>query len=319
MKKKNIINKKRNKNLKILSPKKKEASNKSLINKKFLEEMEVHYSPHTLSAYKRDLQIYDNFLKDHNDITFFYEYIDKKGFSVRSKARIISSIRSYFRFLESKGQNTPLRKLKTVPVESHLPKLISTTEFERIYEAAKVSDIYKTHRNQIVLLLLFGLGCRISEIIQLNLQDISEMDHSLVVTGKRKKQRMLPLTQDLFTQLNKYIKKYRPALLKTQTHSVLINNRGRRPSRVDIWRWLSSWSKKAGFEEVKNPHQFRHGFATSLLENGADLRSIQFLLGHSSIQTTQIYTSVKQKHLKKTIKKHHPLSNFNPKKIRSTE
>ena len=291
---------------------------KSATNKNFLEEMEIHCSPHTLSAYKRDLHLYSNFLKEHKDITSLYEFIDRKGFSARSKARIISSVRSYFRFLESKGQKTQLRQLKPVPVQSGLPKLISTEEFEKIYKAATVSDIYKTRRNHIVLLLLFGLGCRISEIIQLNLQDVNEMDHSLIVTGKRKKQRMLPLTQNLFTQLNEYIQKYRPALLKDNNiHSVLINNRGHRPSRVDIWRWLSLWSKKAGFEEVKSPHQFRHGFATGLLENGADLRSIQFLLGHSSIQTTQIYTSVKQKHLKKTIKKHHPLSAFNSQKVRS--
>ena len=290
----------------------KDMKSKPAVDKKmnqFLEEVEIHKSPHTFSAYKKDLQLYNHFLKKHKDISLLYEYINKKGLGARSKARMISSVRSYLRFLESKGQKTQLQKLSPVPVKANLPKLISAEEFEKIYEAATASNIYKTGRNHITLLLLFGLGCRISEIIQLNLQDINEMDHSLIVTGKRKKQRMLPLTQDLFSQLSKYIQEDRPLLLKNgKTHSVLINNRGHRPSRVDIWRWLSLWSKKAGFREVKSPHQFRHGFATGLLENGADLRSIQFLLGHSSIQTTQIYTSVKQSHLKKTIREHHPLS-----------
>lgn len=277
----------------------------------FLEELEINRSPHTFSAYRRDLQLYKLFLKNNKDISLLYEYIDEKGLSARSKARVISSVRSYLRFLESKGQRTQLQKLNPVPVKSNLPKLISPEEFGKIYEAAIISDIHKTARNHITLLLLFGLGCRISEVIQLNLQNINESDYSLVVTGKRKKQRLLPLTQDLYTHLNKYICENRPALLKnSKTNSVLINNRGHRPSRVDVWRWLSSWSKKAGFKEVKSPHQFRHGFATGLLENGADLRSIQFLLGHSSIQTTQIYTSVKQSHLKKTIKEHHPLSSI---------
>ena len=283
----------------------------------FLEELEIHRSPHTYSAYKRDLQIYNDFLKSRKeafpDISRLYKYIDKIGLSARSKARIISSIRSYFRFLESKDQKTPLRKLKPVPVKSQLPELISPEEFAQIYQTACEKDRHKSARNHITLLLLFGLGCRISEIIQLNLQDISEMDHSLIVTGKRNKQRMLPLTQDLFTQLSIYIQEHRSFLLKSRTGgrhktALLINNRGHRPSRVDVWRWLSLWSKKAGFTTVKSPHQFRHGFATRLLENGADLRSIQLLLGHSSIQTTQIYTSVKQKHLKKTIRQHHPLS-----------
>ena len=279
----------------------------------FLEELEVHRSPHTCSAYKRDLQLYSQFLKTKKDISFFYEYIDKKGLSPRSKARTISSVRSYFRFLETKGKKTALQKLNPVPLKSDLPKLISSEEFQKIYESAKVSDIHKTSRNHITLLLLFGLGCRISEIIQLNLQDINESDYSLVVTGKRRKQRLLPLTQHLYTKLIQYIQENRPFLLTTskKINSVLINNRGQRPSRVDVWRWLSLWSKKAGFAEVKSPHQFRHGFATGLLENGADLRSIQFLLGHSNIQTTQIYTSVKQEHLKKTIKEHHPLSSSN--------
>ena len=277
----------------------------------FLEELEIHCSFNTLSAYKRDLKLYSDFLKESADISLLYEYIDGRGFSPRSKARIISSIRSYLRFLESKGQKTQLHKLSPTPVKPDLPRLISHKEFQKLYQAAHEKESHRSARNRITLLLLFGLGCRISETVQLNLQDINELDHSLIVTGKRKKQRMLPLTQDLFTQLNEYIKQHRPFLLKKdKTHSIVINNRGHRPSRVDVWRWLSLWSKKAGFTEVKNPHQFRHGFATSLLENGADLRSIQFLLGHSNIQTTQIYTSVKQEHLKKTIQKHHPLSSI---------
>lgn len=280
----------------------------------FLEELEIHRSIHTLSAYKRDLRLYSQFLKDNvdnTDISLFYEYIDKQGLNPRSKARIISSIRTYFRFLESKGVNTPLRKLNPVRAQKSLPRFISQEEFQKLYQSANMKENHKTVRNHITLLLLFGLGCRISEIIQLNLQDINDLDYSLIVTGKRKKQRILPLTQKLFTKLSEYIQKHRPALLKAyKTHSVLINNKGQRPSRVDVWRWLSTWSKKAGFMEVKSPHQFRHGFATSLLENGADLRSIQFLLGHSSIKTTQIYTSVKQTHLKKTIKEHHPLSSL---------
>lgn len=274
----------------------------------FLEDLQIHRSHHTFVAYKRDLQIYTQFLKKHTDISFLYEYINQKGFKSKSKARIISSIRSYFRFLESKGIKTELQKLNSVPIKTNLPKLISPEEFQKIYESSKVKEDYKTARNHITLLLLFGLGCRISEIIQLNLQDINELDNSLIVTGKRDKQRILPLTQNLFSNLNQYIQQHRPLLLKLKTASLLINNRGKRPSRIDVWRWLSLWSKQAGFLEVKSPHQFRHGFATHLLENGADLRSIQCLLGHSSIQTTQIYTSVKKDYLQKTIQNHHPLS-----------
>ena len=280
----------------------------------FLDELEIRRrSPNTVSACKRDLKLYSEFLKqsakNRQDISLFYEYIDKKNLSARSKARTISTVRTYFRFLESKGQKTQLKKLSPVPVQKTLPKLISPEEFYKIYQASIEKNKHKSFRNHIALLLLFGLGCRITELIQINLQHISEMDHSLIVTGKRNKQRVLPLTQDLFTRLKEYIAKTRPFLLKnSNTYSLIINNRGKRPSRVDVYRWLSLWSQKAGFREVKSPHQFRHGFATNLLENGADLRSIQFLLGHAGIETTQIYTSVKKGKLKTTIQNCHPLS-----------
>ena len=276
----------------------------------FLEELEIDRSLHTVSAYKRDLKIYTEFLKKGQDIAYFYQYIDKQGFSSRSKARIISSVRAYFRFLESKGKKTDLRKLEAVPVSPHLPKLILAQEFKLLYQAAsQEKSPHKKSRNQLTLLMLFGLGCRITELIKIQLKDISSLDHSLIVTGKRGKQRVLPLTEDLFTRLSAYIQQDRPFLVSDKTTALLLNNRGKAPSRVDIWRWLAYWSKKAGFNEVKSPHQFRHGFATGLLENGADLRSIQFLLGHSSIQTTQIYTSVRTDRLSQTIRQHHPLSN----------
>ena len=279
----------------------------------FFEEISINtsYSQHTLAAYKRDLKLYQGFLKESKNVSLFYEYIDKKGLSSRSKARVVSSVRSYLAFLERKGQKTQLKKLSPVPIHSKkLPKLISTKEFKAILKASETKDPCRSARNKMTLMLLFGLGCRISEVIQLNLQDINSIDRSMTVTGKRNKQRLLPLTGVLYEKLNEYIDQYRPGLLlkHQKNHSLLINNRGKRPSRVDVWRWLQDWSKKAGFSEVKSPHQFRHGFATGLMENGADLRSIQFLLGHSSIQTTQIYTSVKQEHLQKTIALHHPLS-----------
>ncbi len=273
----------------------------------FFEDLEA--SVNTISAYKRDLRLYVDFTQKNSDLSNFYKYIDQKGLGPRSKARVISSVRTYLKSLEQKGKKTQLKKLKPVPVDVHLPQPVSLEEFKKIYHSAQIENEHLSARNHITLLLLFGLGCRVSEIIGLNLRDVNELDNSLIVTGKGQKQRLLPLTKDLSKQLGHYIRQHRPFLIKNPNHSsILINNKGHRPSRVDIWRWLADWSKKAGFSKVKGPHQFRHGFATGLLENEVDLRSIQFFLGHSSIQTTQIYTSVKKDHLKKLIKKHHPLS-----------
>lgn len=268
-------------------------------------------SRNTVLAYRRDLELFDEFQKDHKDIQAIYDYMKKKGLSTRSQARVISSIRTYYKFCETKGMKIPsLNLLRPPKVKAALPKVLTLEEFQKLFEASEVENPYKTARNQITLLLLFGLGCRVSELIGLNLQDFNETEGWLRVLGKGGKERLVPLTQNLAVELKSYLEQVRPKLAKPGSHSILMNDRGKRPSRVDIWRWLAAWSEKAGFEETVNPHRFRHGCATALLEGGADLRSIQMLLGHSSIQTTQIYTSVSTSKIKEEIDKHHPLSNI---------
>lgn len=266
-------------------------------------------SLNTVMAYRRDLEMFEEFRRTHKDIGRIYEFMKKRGLSPRSQARVVSSIRTYFRFLEAHGEKAEeLRQLRQPRVKAKLPKALSEADFARIFEAAATENPYRTARNQLTLLLLFGLGCRVSELIQLNLQDFNEVDNWLVVTGKGNKQRILPLTGRLSEEVRTYIARVRPQMMKESTPALIINDRGHRPSRVDIWRWLSAWSKKAGFEEPVSPHQIRHGCATALLESGADLRTIQMLLGHASIQTTQIYTSVSPRKLKSDVEQHHPLS-----------
>lgn len=266
-------------------------------------------SLNTVQAYRRDLEIFDEFQQNHKDIRELYQFLNKRKLSSRSQARVLSSIRTYFRFRASRGDKIPdLTTLRPPRVAVSVPQVLSYEDFQRLYQSCQVEDIHKTARNQITLLLLFGLGCRVSELIQLNLQDFYETEGWLKVKGKGNKERIIPLTQQLQTELKTYLEHVRPMLCKENTHSILVNDRGHRPSRVDIWRWLDAWSKRAGFENTINPHKFRHGCATALLEAGADLRSIQKLLGHSSIQTTQIYTTVSTNKMRETIDEHHPLS-----------
>ncbi len=266
-------------------------------------------SLNTVMAYRRDLELYEEFSQKQKDVSQFYEFMKKRGLSPRSQARVISSLRTYFRFLEVNGEKADeLRELRQPRVKAKLPKALTPDEFKRLFEAAASEDKYRTARNQLTLLLLFGSGCRVSELIGLNLQDYSPIENWVVVTGKGNKQRLVPLTTRLSEELKSYLQDVRPHLTKAASPSLLVNDRGHRPSRVDIWRWLAAWSKKAGFAEPVGPHQLRHGCATALLENGADLRTIQTLLGHASIQTTQIYTSVSGKKLREEIDEHHPLS-----------
>lgn len=266
-------------------------------------------SLNTVQAYRRDLELYDEFLQKHKDLQELYHFLNKKKLSTRSQARVISSLRTYFRFLATRGQKIPdLNQLRPPRVTANLPEVLSYDDFQKLFQACVIDDPLKSARNQITLLLLFGLGCRVTELIQLDVRDFYRTESWLKVLGKGNKERMIPLTEHLQKELVLYLEQVRPHLCQEEETSILVNDRGHRPSRVDIWRWLDAWSTKAGFEQTINPHKFRHGCATALLEAGADLRSIQKLLGHSSIQTTQIYTSVSTQKMRETIDEHHPLS-----------
>lgn len=266
-------------------------------------------SLNTVMAYRRDLELFSEYYETGKSILGFYVFMKKRNLSERSQARVISSVRTYFKFVEERGGKAPeLKDLKPPKIKSKLPKVLMLEEFNRLLDACSAEDAMRTARNRITLYLLFGLGCRVSELIAMDLEDLSETSSILTVTGKGGKQRLIPVTEFLLKELRIYISQVREHLLKKESRSILINDRGSRPSRVDIWRWLAAWSQKAGFDEPVSPHQFRHGCATALLESGADLRSIQILLGHASLQTTQIYTSVSTKKLAETIEKAHPFS-----------
>lgn len=268
-------------------------------------------SQNTVMAYRRDLELFIEFKKTNSQIIGFYEFMKKHKLSTRSQARVISSLRTYFRFCETRGMKcTELRELRPPKVKVGLPKVLTPQEFQQLYDAAETNDPVKTSRNQMTLLFLYGLGVRVTELIGLNVTDFNPTDRWIKVLGKGNKERLSPITEKLAEHLIHYLQEIRPELTKDSNPSILINDRGHRPSRVDVWRWLAAWSAKAGFAEPVNPHRFRHACATALLENGADLRSIQLLLGHASIQTTQIYTNVTTRTMANTIDEHHPLSHL---------
>ena len=278
----------------------------------FLRDLQFskNYSNNTLSAYKRDLNYYKDFCKKGSkQIKKFYIFLDQKELSVRSQARVISCLRSYFKFLQKRGQSCPEINHLTVPkYYNKLPERIHLKDFQALWKACQEKSSHSTIRNQLLLSFLYGLGCRVSELTALNVSDINEMESWIRVVGKGNKQRLIPLSNKLSQILSVYLLKSRPFLGRADKSCLFFNNKKNRPSRVDIWRWLKKWSLIAGLDEVKSPHSFRHGCATELLEKGANLRSIQKLLGHSNIQTTQIYTSVSGGQLKSAVEKYHPLS-----------
>ena len=267
------------------------------------------YSDNTISAYKRDLTHYKEFCDTGRPIQAFYHFLTKKNLSHRSQARILSCVRTYLKFLQRRGHPAvEIKYLKPPRLKNKLPKPVKLREFKALWKVCETDNLCLSLRNKLVLAFLYGLGCRVSELVSLNLQDFNETEAWISVVGKGNKQRLLPLTEKLYQLILLYLKKSRPELGRKAHPALFFNNRGNRPTRVDIWRWLKSWSLKAGFDEVKNPHAFRHGFATGLLERGADIISIQKLLGHLSVQTTQIYTSVRSETLKQAVDDFHPLS-----------
>ena len=269
-------------------------------------------SPLTLLSYRRDLKNYFDYANSSESSVLFQEYLEKKGLSARSQSRAISAVRSYFRFLEDHGYKAQFKEaLKTPVVKIPLPHFVNHEEFENILQSAVVqNNSAETQRNHVVLYLLYVLACRVSEAACLQLSDYLDSDESIIITGKGNKQRILPVIEPFLTLLREYISISRNVLdvYQCSSNALILNNKGHRPSRVDIWRWTQKWSRKAKLSKTKSPHQFRHGCATELLNHGADLRSIQELLGHASIETTKIYTKVSRQKMKQAVEQHHPLS-----------
>jgi len=268
-------------------------------------------SKNTVSAYRRDLNLYEEFKETKKSIPNFYPFMKNRGLSDRSQARVISSVRTYLKFLEQNDIAIPeMRELKLPKVHKKPPESINFEDFEKLLEAS--SDTKKPAqavRNELLLYMMFGLGLRVSEVTGLDLESVKLDEASIIILGKGGKERVLPLNEKLQDFLIDYLDTHRKDLcFDEKERSLFVNNKSKRPSRVDIWRWMESWSKKAGFQKTVNPHQFRHACATSLLENGANLRSIQILLGHTSLQTTQMYTSVTRSHLNKVLDESHPFS-----------
>ncbi len=268
-------------------------------------------SRNTVLAYRHDLELYDQYKSSHQNLDAIFDYLNRQKLSQRSQARFISSLRTYFKFCERHGDRIPeLDFLRPPKVTQKLPQPVRTEDFFKMLEVCVTEDLHKTSRNQLTLLFLFGVGLRVTELINLKVSDYSATESMVVVLGKGGKERMVPLPEQLNAHLQKYLKDHRSYLIKKPCPSILLNEKGNQPSRIDIWRWLQAWSAAAGFEETLHPHRFRHGCATVLLENGADLRTIQLLLGHTTIQTTQIYTSVSTKHLKDAVDESHPFTNL---------
>ncbi|MFC5714115.1 site-specific tyrosine recombinase XerD [Thalassorhabdus alkalitolerans] len=276
-------------------------------------------SENTVNSYKRDLKAYLLFLKESNniatwdevrraDITEFLYLLKEKGRSQATLARTTSSIRALHQFLlrEKTASSDPSELIETPKGDKKLPEVLSTTEVELLLDATGGADDF-SRRNRAMLELLYATGLRVSEMCELKKGDVHLSMGFVRCTGKGNKERIIPLGKVAIEALEIYLQKARPGLAKEKPHEQLfVNHHGNPLSRQGFWKILRGIADKANITKALTPHTLRHSFATHLLENGADLRAVQEMLGHADISTTQIYTHISNKKLKDIYSSYHP-------------
>jgi integrase/recombinase XerD len=270
--------------------------------------IEKGYSPNTLSAYKRDLEKFKKNPYTLEGVSSFIQNLNKSGMASTSVSRHLASLKSFFHFLILEGyvDKDPTQDISFPKMTSRLPRALSMNDAALIVETPHKKDKISL-RDRALLETLYGTGIRASELIGLNINDISFDSGFLKCFGKGSKERIVPIGETAVKALQSYIKVSRLRLLKKKTsEAVFLDRGGKRLTRQGLWFIVKKYVKISGVKKTTSPHTFRHSFATHLLEKGADLRSVQEMLGHVNIATTQIYTNVSRERLRKIYKEFHP-------------
>lgn len=276
--------------------------------------IEKGLSANSLSAYSADLSKFSAFLGESfavqgaNEIRNYIDHLYQCKLGNRSIARHLTTLRSFYGFLLREGvvQNDPTQLLRSPRQWQTIPKFLNLEEIEGLLQAPDATRPTGL-RDRAMLQLLYATGLRVSELCRVSVGDLNLQVGVLRTTGKGNKQRLVPVGQAAIRAVEEYAKIGRPALLKGRASRFLfVTARGGCLTRQAFWKLLAIHGKKAGIFRDLTPHVLRHSFATHLLEHGADLRSVQVMLGHADISTTQIYTHVMRSRLRDTVQKHHP-------------
>ena len=280
--------------------------------------IEKGLSQNTLDSYRSDLEQFSSWLEKNNlnyiktskkEILSYLSFLFQKGLGSKTVARKLSSIKSFFRYLVFKSiiPNDPSSEVETPKLLKSIPKSISEKEVEALLAAPdEKTDIGL--RDKTMIETLYSCGLRISELTNLELLNLNLRQGVIRVIGKGQKERLVPMGDQLIGLLELYISSSRKNLLnKRHSDFLFLSTRGQRMTRQSFWHRIKHYCLASGFEPDKiSPHVLRHAFATHLLNNGADLRVVQLLLGHSDLNTTQIYTEVARQRLKRLHTEHHP-------------
>ena len=279
--------------------------------------LEKGYSPNTLDAYIRDVDKFLKFLSDEEktpqeakleDIENFAAAVCDLGIGARSLARILSGVRQFYRFLVLDGymEADPTELLESPKQPQHLPEVLSTAEVDMLERAIDLSK-WEGHRNRAIIEVLFSCGLRVSELTHLKLSNLYREEQFVRVMGKGSKERLVPISPKALQELDYWFADRNQMKIKEgEEDYVFLNRRGAHLTRTMILIMIKNYARDAGIKKTISPHTLRHSFATALLEGGANLRSIQAMLGHESIGTTEIYTHIDTTTLREEILNHHP-------------
>ena len=272
-------------------------------------------SKNTLSAYRSDLNIFSKWLNqtpftsvDKKLVQEYFTYRKKSNLSAASQSRILTCLHSFFQYLLNNQKMTydPTEQMDYPKLEKKLPIFLNIQEVENLMEAPNTNSIYG-QRDRAMLELLYSCGLRVSELIGLSYHNLNLKEEFVRVHGKGNKERMLPLGEVAIDFLDQYEKNSRTVLLKNgQCDSYFLSNRGSAMTRQNFFYIIKGYAATAGIDKPISPHSLRHAFATHLVQKGADLRSVQLMLGHSDISSTQLYTHIQNAQLKIQHQKHHP-------------
>lgn len=273
-------------------------------------------SENTLQSYKRDILQYERYINDNNlnyskitedEITDYLKDLKRIGKKTSTISRSLATIRSFYQFLlkTKKIKEDPTSKMQSPKIEKRVPSVLTSEEVELLLDQPKDIDLKGT-RDKAMLEFAYATGMKVTEIIDLNLGDVDFRENTVTCTNGRKTRR-IPLGTLAEKALKEYVEQARPILIKDDNNKALfVNLNGARLTRQGFWKIVKYYKEQAHIEKDITPHVLRHSFATHLLQNGADLKSIQAMLGHSDISSTQVYAQFQSPELKNIYKKAHP-------------
>ncbi|MGB6430349.1 MAG: site-specific tyrosine recombinase XerD [Candidatus Acidiferrales bacterium] len=284
-------------------------------------QVEKGLSANTIGGYGRDLQSFAAFLEkrrvrapavQRDDVVDYLGSLYRRNMDSRSVARHLVTLRGFYRFLliEDLIKSDPTLTLESPKVRRRLPTFLRVAEVEKLLALPDLSTLIGV-RDRAMIEVLYSSGLRVSELIGLRVSDLDMRTGSLRCVGKGDKERLVPMGRRAMAAVEQYLASARPLLMRARRIQapvpfLFLNHRGGKLTRCGVWKVLGAYGRKAGLRVPLTPHKLRHSFATHLLEGGADLRSVQLMLGHADISTTQIYTHVVEERLKAVYKAHHP-------------